>query len=137
MKGVFVVTQLNPNIIVTRDILPITARQVKSTSFKSRAPHIAVTNPSHFKVAVGSKVTIGFSLGFEWFTGVTALLLPIVNCAIGVLFAPAVFLRVGIHLTNFLRFIIAAVLFILTAAIVKRLERRTYSVITPTITSVI
>lgn len=119
------------------DKLLITAREVRSSNGLSRNPHIAVTNPSHFDISVGNKVTIGFSHNFESFTGVLALLMPIISCAAGILLAPKIISILDLPFNNTTQYLIASLFFITTTVIVKYIERHINTVITPIITSVI
>lgn len=129
MKGVFIVTD-------------VTDEKIMVSPFSEDAPEkrpgskIAVINPKRFAVSPGTKVSIGFSKGFENAQGILSLLIPVACCALGVFFYPAADSAFLPGHTELLRFFAGAVLFVISFVIVLKASRRSYTVITPRITGV-
>lgn len=129
MKGVFVVTDIQEEKIMVSPFM-------ENVPTGRDMSQIAVINPRKFAVVPGTKVSIGFSKGFENIQGILSLLIPVVCCALGVFLYPAAALMLSLDCSELLRFFAGAILFILTFAVVLKVSRSTYIVLTPRITGI-
>lgn len=120
MKGVWTVEEINSEKIIV----------------SKQQTHIEVINPKNYKIEVGSQVTIGFSKQFEGFQGFICLLIPILIVALSLFFYKDIARTFHFPITENFKFLCSIVLFLLSSAIIIRISHRSYTVITPKITSV-
>ena len=129
MRGVFVVTEVNDDrIMVSPD------QEGGFSTGKTVLSRIEVMNPKHFNVEKGTKVSIGFSKGLENVQGICSLVFPVLCCALGIFLYPKAVSVFGMEYSEIARFIFGAVMFLCAFAVVIKLTRCSYTVITPRIT---
>ena len=129
MKGVFVVTEVN------EDRIMVSPYQVGGFSTgQTVLSRIEVMNPKHFNVEKGTKVSIGFSKGLENVQGICSLVFPVLCCALGIFLYPKAVSVFGMEYSEIARFVFGAVMFLCAFAVVIKITRCSYTVITPRIT---
>ena len=129
MKGVFVVTEVNEDRIMVSPY-----QEGGFSTEKTVLSRIEVMNPKHFNVEKGTKVSIGFSKGLENVQGICSLVFPVLCCALGIFLYPKAVSVFGMEYSEIARFIFGAVMFLCAFAVVIKLTRCSYTVITPQIT---
>ena len=129
MKGIFIVTDIQEEKIMVSPFM-------ENAPDKRDSSQIAVINPKKFDVLPGTKVSIGFSKGFENAQGILFPLIPVVCCALGVFFYPAAASVFSLKCTELLRFLVGAILFIISFIGVLAASRSSYIVLTPRITGI-
>ena len=129
MKGVFVVTEVNEDRIMVSPY-----QEGGFSTGKTVLSRIEVMNPKRFNIEEGTKVSIGFSKGLENVQGVCTLVFPVLCCALGLFLYPKVVSAFGMEYSEFARFVFGAVMFLCAFAVVIKLTRCSYTVITPRIT---
>lgn len=131
MKGIYIVTKIiDKKVVVSPALSP-------GQNGKASGAHLTARNRRGFSIKEGSKVQLGFSKGFEGFQGVAALVGPVFVCGASILLFPRIFSRLNIHPAEPLRFLFALFIFLLSVVIVKKLERRTCTILEPEIISVL
>ena len=129
MKGVFVVTEVNEDRIMVSPY-----QEGGFSTGKTVLSRIEVMNPKHFNVEKGTKVSIGFSKGLENVQGICSLVFPVLCCALGIFLYPKAVSVFGMEYSEIARFVFGAVMFLCAFAIVIKITRCSYTVITPRIT---
>ena len=129
MKGVFVVTEVNEDRIMVSPY-----QEGGFSTGKTVLSRIEVMNPKRFNIEEGTKVSIGFSKGLENVQGVCTLVFPVLCCALGLFLYPKAVSAFGMEYSEIARFIFGAVMFLCAFAVVIKLTRCSYTVITPQIT---
>ena len=129
MKGVFVVTEVNEDRIM---VSPYQGGGFSTG--KTVLSRIEVMNPKRFNIEEGTKVSIGFSKGLENVQGVCTLVFPVLCCALGLFLYPKAVSAFGMEYSEIARFVFGAVMFLCAFAVVIKLTRCSYTVITPRIT---
>ena len=118
MKGVFVVTEISEGRIMVSPY-----QENIFSSGKSVLSRIEVMNPKHFNVEKGTKVQ-----------GICSLVFPVLCCALGLFLFPKAVSAFGMEYSEIARFVFGAVMFLCAFAVVIKLTRCSYTVITPRIT---
>lgn len=129
MKGVFVVTEVNEDRIMVSPY-----QEGGFSTGKTVLLRIEVMNPKRFNIEEGTKVSIGFSKGLENVQGVCTLVFPVLCCALGLFLYPKAVSAFGMEYSEIARFVFGAVMFLCAFAVVIKLTRCSYTVITPRIT---
>lgn len=129
MKGVFVVTEISEGRIMVSPY-----QENIFSSGKSVLSRIEVMNPKHFNVEKGTKVSIGFSKGLENVQGICSLVFPVLCCALGLFLYPKAVSAFGMEYSEIARFVFGTVMFLCAFAVVIKITRCSYTVITPRIT---
>ncbi len=129
MKGVFVVTEVNEDRIMVSPY-----QEGGFSTGKTVLSRIEVMNPKHFNVEKGTKVSIGFSKGLENVQGICSLVFPVLCCALGIFLYPKAVSVFGMEYSEIARFVFGTVMFLCAFAVVIKLTRCSYTVITPRIT---
>ena len=129
MKGVFVVTEISEGRIMVSPY-----QENIFSSGKSVLSRIEVMNPKRFNIEEGTKVSIGFSKGLENVQGICSLVFPVLCCALGLFLYPKAVSAFGMEYSEIARFVFGAVMFLCVFAVVIKLTRCSYTVITPRIT---
>ena len=129
MKGVFVVTEVNEDRIMVSPY-----QEGGFSTGKTVFSRIEVMNPKHFNVEKGTKVSIGFSKGLENVQGICSLVFPVLCCALGIFLYPKAVSVFGMEYSEIARFVFGAVMFLCAFAVVIKITRCSYTVITPRIT---
>ena len=129
MKGVFVVTEVNEDRIMVSPY-----QEGGFSTGKTVLSRIEVMNPKRFNIEEGTKVSIGFSKGLENVQGVCTLVFPVLCCALGLFLYPKAVSAFGMAYSVIARFVFGAVMFLCAFAVVIKLTRCSYTVITPRIT---
>lgn len=129
MKGVFVVTEVNEDRIMVSPY-----QEGGFSTGKTVLSRIEVMNPKRFNIEEGTKVSIGFSKGLENVQGVCTLVFPVLCCALGLFLYPKAVFAFGMEYSEIARFVFGAVMFLCAFAVVIKLTRCSYTVITPRIT---
>ena len=129
MKGVFGVTEVNEDRIMVSPY-----QEGGFSTGKTVLSRIEVMNPKRFNIEEGTKVSIGFSKGLENVQGVCTLVFPVLCCALGLFLYPKAVSPFGMEYSEIARFVFGAVMFLCAFAVVIKLTRCSYTVITPRIT---
>lgn len=129
MKGVFVVTEISEGRIMVSPY-----QEGGFSTGKTVLSRIEVMNPKHFNVEKGTKVSIGFSKGLENVQGICSLVFPVLCCALGLFLYPKTVSAFGMEYSEIARFVFGTVMFLCAFAVVIKLTRCSYTVITPRIT---
>ena len=129
MKGVFVVTEVNEDRIMVSPY-----QEGGFSTGKTVLSRIEVMNPKRFNIEEGTKVSIGFSKGLENVQGVCTLVFPVLCCALGLFLYPKAVSVFGMEYSEIARFVFGTVMFLCAFAVVIKLTRCSYTVITPRIT---
>lgn len=129
MKGVFVVTEVNEDRIMVSPY-----QEGGFSTGKTVLSRIEVMNPKRFNIEEGTKVSIGFSKGLENVQGVCTLVFPVLCCALGLFLYPKAVSVFGMEYSEIARFVFGAVMFLCAFAVVIKITRCSYTVITPRIT---
>ena len=129
MKGVFVVTEVNEDRIMVSPY-----QEGGFSTGKTVLSRIEVMNPKRFNIEEGTKVSIGFSKGLENVQGVCTLVFPVLCCALVLFLYPKAVSAFGMEYSEIARFVFGAVMFLCAFAVVIKLTRCSYTVITPRIT---
>lgn len=129
MKGVFVVTEVNEDRIMVSPY-----QEGGFSTGKTVLSRIEVMNPKRFNIEEGTKVSIGFSKGLENVQGVCTLVFPVLCCALGLFLYPKAVSVFGMEYSEIARFVFGTVMFLCAFAVVIKITRCSYTVITPRIT---
>ena len=129
MKGVFVVTEVNEDRIMVSPY-----QEGGFSTGKTVLSRIEVMNPKRFNIEEGTKVSIGFSKGLENVQGICTLIFPVLCCALGLFLYPRAVSVFGMEYSEIARFVFGTVMFLCAFAVVIKLTRCSYTVITPRIT---
>ena len=129
MKGVFVGREVNEDRIMVSPY-----QEGGFSTGKTVLSRIEVMNPKRFNIEEGTKVSIGFSKGLENVQGVCTLVFPVLCCALGLFLYPKAVSAFGMEYSEIARFVFGAVMFLCAFAVVIKLTRCSYTVITPRIT---
>ena len=129
MKGVFVVTEVNEDRIMVSPY-----QEGGFSTGKTVLSRIEVMNPKRFNIEEGTKVSIGFSKGLENVQGICTLIFLVLCCALGLFLYPKAVSVFGMEYSEIARFVFGAVMFLCAFAVVIKITRCSYTVITPRIT---
>ena len=129
MKGVFVVTEISEGRIMVSPY-----QENIFSSGKSVLSRIEVMNPKHFNVEKCTEVSIGCSKGLEYVQGVCTLFFQVLCCPLGLFLYPKAVSAFCMEYSEIARFVFGAVMFLCAFAVVIKITRCSYTVITPRIT---